>query len=123
MANGRASSAPFGVSFPDAEKPTFECYSHYHKDPSHFSLIWDLSRLRTLKLRRTDLWPILKYATLDTLMGLRSLTLEGRLPGLQHRDGYRKREWLKGAVRRMFEGSDKLREACTCERVGLLFRD
>jgi hypothetical protein len=36
-------------------------------------------------------------------MGLRSLTLHGGLPGLQYQDGDRKREWLKGPLRRMFE--------------------
>jgi hypothetical protein len=99
---------PFGTTFPAAQKLIFDCYSHYHEDPSHFSQIWDLSRLRNLKLLWTDLWPFLKYATLDRLMGLRSLTLAGGLPGLQYQDGDKKRAWLKGPVSRMFERFENL---------------
>jgi len=94
---------PFGARFPAAEKLIFDGYSFYYQPPGAFPLIWDLSRLRSLKLFSTDLSQFLYHAEPGSLTRLRSLTLRRCLPSLQYHGGSMKRKQLKAHVRSMFK--------------------
>jgi hypothetical protein len=75
---------PCDAILPAAEKLIFEGYYFAFQAPTDFSLVWDLWRLRCLKLFDTELGSFLKYVPLDSLRGLRCLTLRDSLPGLQY---------------------------------------